>query len=838
MKFYADTICHTLDNGVQIFLLPQPVSSVIVQCVIRTGSIHEGNDLGCGLSHFLEHMMFQGCDNYPGTTASDTIDALGGNINAYTSFDHTSYYAEVAGHHLSKVIDVLGSMVRHPHFPAERFKAEREVILREQELGQDNPDHRLFECFNGLLYKHHPLRVPIIGHRGMIASVTREMMCSYYEKRYTPGRTFWVITGNFDPAEALDAIRQQMEDWVPAHLAEMQLPEEPLICQQRRESFEFDDPLSRLAVGFQLPPITDRDIPALDIASGILAQSDGSRLCRILKLEKELAVSLRSYCMSIAGRGFAGIFGVATPAKLNRLETALFKELENIRKNGFTKSEIKREKTQQMADTLRNQRTLREVAANIVSGVIAADTPALSDRYMERLKAVTADEVNEAAQNYFDPQTFAVVRQEPPRTHQLTGGTCKSAKLHPRTAVLPTGTRCVTMTDRRLPLVEMSLLLPGGAIFEPANLSGVSGLVADTLFAGAGKYSETALFEAFDSCGAEVNINAGLNSLMLDMNVPRKALHKALDLLGTMLGSPRFDSAAFVREQQNRLELIRSRRQDPKSRAAFECNRMLYGSHPYSWGTLGLEDTFAAITPEDAENFYRSLWNRNQVLIGFGGDCTPEEACRWSEKLDSMIPFSAAPMQLPAAPLFPLEPQSRNIVLPREQTAILLAMPGPPLKDDLLQDCEILQHAENGLASNLFKRVREDNALAYTTGFQLSGGFHAGQFRFFAVTSAESADKAAALLRDEVRRLAENGLSEAEFNAAREGAVFAAGKAADTVAAALSGVLLELHYGHAADELFCRREKLLNRTREGVNQMLEEYFSNPATVEVRAGKLS
>ncbi|MBQ8753696.1 MAG: insulinase family protein [Lentisphaeria bacterium] len=837
MKFYADTICHTLENGVQVYLFPQPVSSVIVQCVVRTGSIHESSALGCGLSHFLEHMMFQGCDRYPGTSASDTIDALGGNINAYTSFDHTSYYAEAAGYHLLKIIDVIGSMVRHPHFPEERFKSEREVILREQELGQDNPDHRLFEVFNGLLYKHHPLRVPIIGHREMIASVTREMMCSYYEKRYTPGRTFWVITGNFEPAAALEAVRQQMADWTPAHLAEQLLPEEPPLCQQRKETFQFDDPLTRLAVGFQLPPVTDRDIPALDIASGILAQGDGSRLIRILKMEKTLAVTLRSYCMSIAGRGFSGIFGAAVPAKLAKLETALLKELENIRKNGFTTPEIKREKTQQMADTLRNQRSLREVAANIVSGVVAADSPALSDRYMERLNAVTPDEVNAAAAKYFNADTFAVVRQEQPQKRTVCAAKCKSAAIQPQTAVLAKGTRCVTMTDRRLPLVEVSLLLPGGAIFEPASMTGVSGLVADTLFSGAGKYSETALLEAFDACGAEININAGLNSLMLDMSVPRKSFRKALDLLGTMLGSPRFEADASEREKQNRLELIRSRRQDPKARAAFECSRLLYGNHPYSWGTLGLEEAFGAITPEEAAAFYRSLWNRGQVIFGFGGDCTPDEAFRWGCELDDMIAFNAPAIPLPPPPVFPAEPQTKHILLPREQTAVLLALPGPPLKDDRLNDCEILQHAENGLSSTLFKRIREDNALAYTTGFQLSGGFHAGQFRFFAITGAASAEKAAGLLREEVQRLAAEGLTEAEFNAAREGAVFAVSKIADSVAAALPGLLLELHYGHPANELFSHREKLLGRSRDGVNRLLKEYFSNAVTVEVHAGKM-
>ena len=133
--------------------------------------------------------------------------------------------------------------------------------------------------------------------------------------------------------------------------------------------------------------------------------------------------------------------------------------------------------------------------------------------------------------------------------------------------------------------------------------------------------------------------------------------------------------------------------------------------------------------------------------------------------------------------------------------------------------------------------VREDNALAYTTGMQLSGGFHPGQFRFFAVTSAESADKAAALLRSEAERLASAGLDAAEFESAREGAAFAVTRAAESVAAALSSTVLEMHYRRPPEELLRHGELLRERTLASVNELLRESFSTASTVEVRAGKI-
>src|SRR5574344_1096112 len=203
MDFYRNTIARTLSNGLGIYLSRQPGKSVFVECFVRTGSIHEQEYLGGGLSHFLEHMVFQGCQGYPGTAVSDAIDRLGGSMNAYTSFDHTAYHVEIAACHLEKAIDVIASMVRYPEFPEKRFQSEREVILRERDLGVDNPDLRLAESLNALVHREHPVRVPIIGLRDLIAVVSRDQVCDYHRRPYTPGRTFWVIVGNFEPEQAV-----------------------------------------------------------------------------------------------------------------------------------------------------------------------------------------------------------------------------------------------------------------------------------------------------------------------------------------------------------------------------------------------------------------------------------------------------------------------------------------------------------------------------------------------------------------------------------------------------------------------------------------------------------
>ena len=167
--------------------------------------------------------------------------------------------------------------------------------------------------------------------------------------------------------------------------------------------------------------ITGADIPALDVLAGILGMGDGSRLVRILEQEKQLAVTLRSFCYSQPCGGLLGISAAATPGKLRKLESELRRELDRIRKGGLTRAEVSREKTQQLSEHLRELRGIREIAANIGGGVIAADAPDFSDTYLRRLSGLTPDDVTAAAEKYLTPERFSFVIQTPAKSGKRPG---------------------------------------------------------------------------------------------------------------------------------------------------------------------------------------------------------------------------------------------------------------------------------------------------------------------------------------------------------------------------------------------------------------------------------
>ncbi len=839
MNFYRNVIRRDFANGLRLYVLPFPTRSVELQCFVDTGSVNEGKFLGCGLSHFLEHMLFQGCRNYPGTAAADTIDRLGGSMNAYTSCDHTVYHLRIAGRHLETGVDVLSSMVRYPEFPEARFASERDVILRELDLSRDKPEGRINEVMMRELFLSHPIRVPIIGRRELIAAVSRDMMAEYYRLRYTPCRTFFVAVGEVDADRLAEMLEKRLGDWPAANLAEEALPVEAIQSCRRESEFIFPDPLARLALAVKTPGASHPDLPALEVLAGILAMGDGSRLVRVLELEQELAVHVRSFCYAIRSCGTLGIWATVTPDKLVRLERALLAELDVIRRGGLSQAEVAREKEQQLAEHLRKLRNPGDIAAQIGGGVLDGGSPEFDDVYLANLKRLTRDDLVRVAGEYLNPDRFTLVRQlsgEGRGAKRKVRRETAPAGLTPESATLTNGSPLLIVADRKLPLVDAVIVIPGGTIFETSEVGGASGLAADLLTAGTKRLSETEVLNRLDRYGASLNITGGLNSMVIELSVPRSHSKAALGLLEDILTEPLFAAAPFERERRNRLEELASSLQSPSGAANERLRKLMFPGHPYGWGSSGTREQLAGLTPEAVAGFYRGCWRPGQVLFGFGGDCRPEEALEWGNRLAARIDWQAGKRELPALPAFPKAATEAVIALNREQTAVFRALPGPALTHPAFEAFEIFGQAMNGLSSRLFKVIREDNALAYTTGMRFTGGFHPGWLLFYAITSPEQARRAEELLVAEAAAIAAEGLREEEFAAARESAAFAASQAVESVGPALTGSLLAMHYGRSPRSVWEHEEELRAIDAEALHRATRPYLENPAAVTVFAGR--
>ena len=169
-----------LPNGLTLILKSdQSAALASVQVWVKTGSTHENAHLGAGLSHYLEHMLFKGTERRAGREISATVQAHGGYINAYTTFDRTVYYIDLPSEHASVAIDLLADAVLHSTLPADECVKEKEVILREIAMTKDDPDNRMWDALFSTAFREHPYRQPIIGHEDVFSAVSREDLVAY-----------------------------------------------------------------------------------------------------------------------------------------------------------------------------------------------------------------------------------------------------------------------------------------------------------------------------------------------------------------------------------------------------------------------------------------------------------------------------------------------------------------------------------------------------------------------------------------------------------------------------------------------------------------------------------
>src|SRR3954466_10112763 len=208
--FWSEPVERTvLPNGLTLILKPDHSAALAsVQVWVKTGSIHEGANLGAGLSHFVEHMLFKGTTRRAGREISATVQAHGGYINAYTTFDRTVYYIDMPANHTAVAIDLLADAVLNSTLPAEEIAKEKDVILREIDMCLDDPDQRLSQALFETAFRTHPYRQPIIGHRDVFAATTRDDLMAYYRARYVPNNLVVVIVGDFDPVATRAAIEE------------------------------------------------------------------------------------------------------------------------------------------------------------------------------------------------------------------------------------------------------------------------------------------------------------------------------------------------------------------------------------------------------------------------------------------------------------------------------------------------------------------------------------------------------------------------------------------------------------------------------------------------------
>jgi zinc protease len=834
---------ETLENGLKIYTYENhEAPTVCVQAWVKTGSIHEGDYLGCGLSHFLEHMMFQGSAKYPHDSIVETVNRNGGDMNAYTSLGNTVYYIDILSGASEKAIDILCDVISAPNFPEDSFANEKEVILRERSMNSDNPDRYLSEKLWLDFYMEHPARHPIIGYQEKIKSVNKDMMLDYYKKRYSPERTFLVISGDIDSEKAISLIREKLGNWGRGQLAEPPLALEPEQVCTRSSVYHFEDPLARLAIGFHIPDCSHPDVPALDILASVLGSDKSSRLVGRLEDERQLAIHIDAFSYTPYFQGIFGVSATTAPDKMESLKTAIFDEIKKISDDDkVSKDELKRIVTQISTSYCRTLRSNGNVARMIGNSVLSYGTPEYVNKYIENVSKLTVDDITRVAKKYLTAENCTIIELLPKEKKDGSETIEKDKKTElsqPEFMELKSGQRIITLQDTKLPLIDVCIVLPGGVIRENKENAGITRILSSMLTAGTDSYSEKELANLIDDNAIDLSVAGGNNSLTISMNFHKNSMKPAFKALKSILTEPSFPVKQFEREKENTVKMLASRKLAPQNAAEDKITEILYGKHPYSHNAFGVEESVKSLTIAQVKDFYfKKCLLRGKAVFGIAGDFDKKEIIGEIKGIIEDIAWNTKDAdEIPERPKFPEKNIRESVKVPREQAVVLMSFPICDNNNEDRYALNILSKILNGQTSRLFKSVREDSGLAYYTGLSTFLGFHEGFMSFYAGTKPDATEQVFSLLNKErLQLLTSKSVTKDEFDSAKARIRQELAEQKLDKHSLIFNSVLEEYYGNSYMSPWTNEKKYNDITLDELNRAVKKYFDTEAYVTVISG---
>ena len=766
--FWREPVLRSvLPNGLTLILKPDRSAALAsVQVWVKTGSIHEGEQLGAGLSHYLEHMLFKGTGRRAGREISATVQAHGGYINAYTTFDRTVYYIDLPSEHTAVAVDLLADAVLNSTLPADECAKEKDVILREIAMTKDEPDNRLWETLFATAFREHPYRQPIIGHRDVFSALTRDDLVAYYQTRYVPNNLVVVIVGDIDVAATRAAVEQHFGAAARRRLAPVLVPDEPLQLAPRTEHRYATVELSRGVLSWPIPGLTHEDAPVLDLLATVLGHGDSSLLWQEIREQAGLVHTIDA---SSWNPGTSGLFCIAFTADADKraaASAAVERLLARHATRGFTPAQLKKAVRQLVVAEINSRKTMSGQAARLGAAEVVVGDLDHSRAYFARLSAATPADLRRVLRQYLVPERLTLVSENPESSAPAAAGPELTTGAVPDFSEikLPNGARLLLQPDRRLPNLHLRLAWQGGALYEPAGKRGITALLATMLTKDTRRRSAAAVAEHIESVGGSFYPFSGNNSLGLAAEVLPPDIGRALGLLADAALAPRFAPATFKLEREAQLAGLREDADDVVTFARKLLRKKFFGPHPLALDAQGDVDGVAALKPADLVALHKALLVGPNVVLAVAGDFDPRKLRPKLEAFLRRIPRGATPK--PAAPDLAALPDARGAFVepqPREQAVVAQAYPGPRVHAEDFYVGEVADELFSGMASLLFERVREEKGLAYFVRSGRVMGLDTGMFYFFAGTQPGREADVLAEIEAEIARVQSGGVEPAEI---------------------------------------------------------------------------
>lgn len=766
---------------------------VSLQLWITGGTAAEGPDEH-GCAHLLEHMLFK--PTRAGIDLAAAVETLGGDVNAFTSHDETVVHVTVPSGREGVAVDALLDAVLRPALAADAVTTETGVVVEEIRQYDDDPGSCATQALVEALYGRHPYARPVLGTAPEVLGHDAVRLRRFHRRVYAARRARLVIVGPVD----VEAMVARARPWLEALPHGQALDEgEPVLEPLPRARVRVrraDVHEAQVQLGWRGPAVPATEACALEVASIVLGYGEACRLTqRVRRGSRLVSDVVASFYPS--RRGSALMISAHTePASVRAAVAAILDEVEELCRVPLASEELERARAVLRSDLVYRRETTTGHAHALGQNLSLVDSLDLDRRYHAALESLTPAQVRRCCARWLRTGAVAVSVVVP------QGRAARSAKRGrgrgnealrralearvrgpvrtPRGVVprpdshgvlvtrLPSGLRMLAHVDRRVPMAAGWLLWPGGLRREDPRRVGSSAMMTKLLTRGCAAIEGDALAREIEGQAAALDGFSSKNSAGLHFECMAQSLPLVLQRAVQCALAPSFAAHELDEERRVARQELQAEQDDPGKLAFRRAQARLYGDHPFRLRRHGTESSLTAMRSAGLRQHWAQWYPLGRAVLAVAGDVDAEGLAGMLEGLLAEASDSPALPPWPGgSPRYPEHPVELRLPLEREQSHLVIALPGLPFTDHAGPALDVLLAVLGGQAGRLFLALREAEGLVYHVSASSNEGVDAGEITFYAAAGPDRMPRARQVLEAELGRICDELVGDEELDRAK-----------------------------------------------------------------------
>ncbi len=854
-----------LKNKLKVLLIESKKSPVVsAQMWVKTGSADEKKSEE-GISHFIEHLVFKGTEKFKVGEIANTVEASGGELNAYTSFDQTVFYVTISKSFSEVALDVVSQMMGYPTFDPAEIDSEREVVCEEIKMGQDSPNRRASQLLFSTAFKKHPYGIPVIGYDKNVRSWSAKKIKKFYQSRYVPSNMFLVVSGDFEIADMKKKVEHYFGGFKPFKLKKIKRTKEPAQTKLRYQLQKYKIQDKHLYLAFRAPNVKHRDIPALDVLAVILGQGDSSALVKKLRLENPIVNSVSAFNYNPLDEGIFALSANYQEDKFTEIMSEFFTEIANVRKNPVDWADIKRARVSISSEQFYSVETVDGLANKAGSQEFYFKDQNAQKKYLKRLNQITPEDVLKAAKKYlvFEKMNLSLLGDidEKKAAEQIsalkslwiekTAVSTSAKKPHkkikiPLLALKPTragkeqaierielssGAKILFKTTKDTPTVSAKFVYRGGARLETPETMGLAELTSRVWIGGTAAKNEQQLLQEIEECAIGMSCFSGKNTSGFSLEYLSAFEDKALALTLDSMQNSVFPHDIVEREKQILQQAIKSREDHPSSLCVRQFLKSMFGAHPLSFEATGTQDSVAGLDRKKVMELSEKILSNKNLTIVVVGDYNKKLWLKAVADLEKNI--KGGKYRDPEYQLETLkEDRKKFLEKDKEQSHVIVGWRGLSLSDPDRYTLQAIEAILAGQGGRLFYELRDKNSLAYSVSPMRMESLETGYFGGYIACSHEKVSKSIEMFQAEFNKLTKEKVSPAELLRAKRYLIGQHDIGLQKKSALCNLIAFDEIYGNDYNKSLHIAEQYHAVTEEKIIELAERLFNRSSVISI------